>query len=185
MRAWLRRNILGAVLMLIGLLIFGITIGYPDWRENLGANKPVFTVPAGATVKIDGVLWRLRVPDMPAPTFSKFDQPQPPNTRFVAYAFDRSQENKPAGLGEGWGTCIATVVGNDGRRWDGQVGLRPVSIGDWERAEGYSPNCGSPGAFLTVMLVPSDAAVAAVDITFVANKGSTREHHFVRFTTPS
>jgi hypothetical protein len=184
MRNWLRRNIIGAILIVVGVLTFGITVGYPSWKENLGTDIPAATVPAGATVKIDGVLWRMRALDMPTPAYSKYDSPQPPGTRFVAYAFDRSKDGKPAALDEGWAMCRATFVDQSYRHWYGQIGLLPVSVSDWIRKQGYD-TCNTAGAFAAVMVVPEDADITAVDVEFAPEKGSAKKYRFVRFIPPS
>ena len=110
MRNWLRHNILGVALVAAGALTYGATVGYPAWKEGLGSDIPAATVPAGATVRIDGVLWRMRALEMPSPEYTRYDDPQPPGTRFVAYAFDRSKDRRAAPLGEEWGACRATFV---------------------------------------------------------------------------
>ena len=185
MRNWLRRNTIWIILTVVATLAYSATVGYPAWKENLGVDVPAATVPAGATVKIDGVLWRMRVLDMPTPVYKKYyDEPQPPETRFVSYAFDRSKDGNRASIGEGWGACRATLIDENHRHWYAQTGLLPMSISDWLRKQGYD-TCNSPGSFATVMVVPKTANITAVDIEFGPEKGSTKKYRYVRFIPPA
>ncbi|WP_255801176.1 hypothetical protein [Mycobacteroides abscessus] len=184
MRNWLRHNILGVALVAVGTLTYGATVGYPAWKEGLGSDVPAATVPAGATVRIDGVLWRMRVLEMPPPEYTRYDDPQPPGTRFVSYAFDRSRDGRPAPLGEEWGACRATFVDQNYRHWYGQSGLLPMSVSQWLRKQGYD-TCNTPGSFAAVMVVPRDADITAVDVEFSPAKGSGKKYRYVRFTPPA
>lgn len=179
MKAWLRRSLAGLVATALAVTVYIATVAYPMWRENLGRLEPAITIPAGATARVDGVLWRMYTLDMPAPQHKSVDPPVPPHTRLVSYAFDRSKDGKPDALGGGWTWCGASLVDERGRRW--LPGVLPMAANDWLTGHGYASICTEPGSFAVVATVPDDARISAIEVMMTNDTDGKR---LMRFITP-
>jgi hypothetical protein len=155
------------------IVLIGITITRPAWRENIGYLRPKQTVPYGKSLVVGEVRWQLKA--IKAPNEHDLQRfafiPQelenfPPNSRLVTYLVMRDKDGKPAAMPAGYAGCwVAAVAGQ--RRWT----KRPESLSFqyWSQNLGYTTLCSPkyPGPMLVALIVPSDAHIDSIDLGFL------------------
>ncbi|MUM15352.1 hypothetical protein FZI91_05980 [Mycobacterium sp. CBMA271] len=174
MRGLGKRVVAPVLLIVTAIAVYVLVVAYPQWQRLEGRSRPVIVVPFGSTVKIDGVLWRLRTYDVP---IDKYEKP-PAHSSTVSVVFDRSADGKPAALAPPHTTCRAAFIGDHGRSWKSTRSPNKLP-------SPYQTICSTPGPFVVSMFVPKDAHVTATDIDLLGGPETEVSSTVVRFMMTS
>jgi hypothetical protein len=179
MKTWIRRNGRPLLVSVLTIVLIAITITRPAWQDNIGNWEPQQTVPFGHSTVLGGIRWQLT--SVKEPTKQELQQSTdlsgaddddvPPNSRLVAFVWQRSKDGKPASIPAGFTGCSGIAVAGK-RQWTRQS----VSIGviSWTIQRGYTNVC-SPKytePMVQVFIIPTDVHITAIDLQFLPESWS-------------
>ncbi len=182
MNSWIRNNGRALIISALVVVLIGITITRPAWREHIGFAKPTHTVPWGHSITIAGTTWQLS--SVTPPTAEQLreymsllpDDPYdlPPNGRLATYLLRHTKNGKPASVPPGFDSCIATV--NSGKRQWTKTSFS-LGVTEWEVNGGVSTIC-SPRhtePLLVAIVVPKGITLTSVDVQFYPNSWDNKK----------
>jgi hypothetical protein len=180
-KTWIVRNGRAVLISVLMMVLIGITITRPAWRDNIGYRQPKQTVPYGHSTVLGGVRWQLmsiKPPDhqelKPYELFADEIENLPPKSRIATYVLKRDKDGKPAGLPPGYAGCESTAVAGK-RRWTKTSSA--YSVQEWGRHLGYTSYC-SPdhqGPMLLALVVPIDVHLTAIDVQFLPDSWNDKK----------
>jgi hypothetical protein len=174
MSAWIRRNGRALVISVLVVNLIAITITRPAWQDNIGYQRPKYTVPWGRSIAIVDTHWELE--NVTPPTVRELSKwssivpndpyDLPPNSRLATYLLRRTKNGKPASVPAGFESCTATV--NSGNRQWTKASFA-LGITYWELYGGISTICSARHTepLLVAMIVPKDVQLTSVDVQFL------------------
>jgi hypothetical protein len=153
MTALWKRNAIGAAVAVVALAVFAVCYLRPEWSAYRQTVQPPHVVPAGQSVEMDGLTWRVSSvrhlassPGVAAPAL-------PRGTVLSVVSIDRS--------GDAAGQPCVGVLTDGNRHWQAQV----VGVYTVLPPDGVTGNCSKPGPVQFTFVLPQDAVPTAVDIT--------------------
>ncbi|UMB68541.1 hypothetical protein [Mycobacterium paraterrae] len=173
MNVWIRRNGRALVISALVVVLIGITITRPAWRDHIGFREPKYTVPWGHSISIAGTDWQLssttppttkqlrrHLSILPADPYDL-----PPNARLATYLLRKTKDGKPVSIPAGYDSCVVMV--NSGKRQWTKASFS-LGITEWEVNGGVSTICSPrhPEPLLVAIIVPNDVTPTSVDVWF-------------------
>jgi hypothetical protein len=153
MTALWTRNAIGATVAVAALAVFVVCYLRPEWSTYRQTVQPPHVVPAGQSLAVDGLTWRVSSvrhlassPGVAAPAL-------PQGTVLSVVSIERSGD--AAGQ-----SCVGVLTDGD-RRWRAQV----VGVYTVLPPDGVTGNCSKSGPVQFTFVLPQDAVPTAVDIT--------------------
>ncbi|MEU9804828.1 hypothetical protein [Mycobacterium sp. NPDC050853] len=174
MKTWLRwSNVLAIVVILVVLGVFYQTVIRTSVSRFSRDDIPAVTVPSGDSIDLYGVAWRmheLEVPDLPRDPGEVIAI----NGRPAVFLFERTLNGRDIThwSRKEYPPCIASVFDQQSRRWaNGEFSTSTVS---WLEEGRYDTRCSQDsdrGQFVLAAMVPSDAQLEGVDVSFKESSG--------------
>ncbi|MET0699692.1 MAG: hypothetical protein ABWY93_08500 [Mycobacterium sp.] len=153
MTALWKRNLIGAVVVVVALVVYTGTELLPDWSTYRHTVTPAVIVPADQAGTVDGLTWRVTAVRHLAASPRAYADPLPKGTVLEVVSIDRSGAQPD-------GSCVGVITDGQ-RRWQAQgVGGFAVTPPD-----GATGNCTRPGPVQFTFVLPQDAVPTAVDVT--------------------
>jgi hypothetical protein len=153
MTALWKRNAIGATVAVVALAVFAVCYLRPEWSAYRQTVLPPHVVPAGQSLEVDGLTWRVSSvrhlassPGIAAPAL-------PEGTVLSVVSIDRS--------GDAAGQSCGGVLTDGNRLWRAQV----VGVYTVLPPDGVTGDCSKPGPVQFTFVLPQDAVPTAVDIT--------------------
>ncbi|MBF9523402.1 hypothetical protein ACNQQN_01490 [Mycobacteroides chelonae] len=170
MMAWLRSNWLALILIVVAGTAL-LPIAARAHRTGAGSDLiPKIVVPYGSSANLNDVDWSVRRIKPPV------TEALPVGTRVEAIQFDRTARPKHQ-TDTTMRQCFFTFWDTRDRMWAESSFDLPTSVSTWIKQMPMANICEGAGTWVAAMVVPDNAQINAVNITFTNIEGS----HTVRF----